>query len=308
MKPILLTSYVNPDLDGTAGLFAYAELLNHQGRPTEVRIMGKPLDESLYMLKRLGLPVPPILNNAKEFDEIILVDVSELHLLGDSFPAERVVEIIDHRLVNDSEKFPNAKAQIELVGAAATLVVERFVAAKVTPSASAAALLHGAIISNTLNFKGKVVTPRDLRAVEFLAPISGFTVDFWKDLFAAKSAMPGDVLVEKLEGDFAQWNLNGTKLGVGQFEIVGSTVLLKERVSEIVNALRGLKKSLGINYVFLNIVDIELNENIFVVADEAEKPLLEKLLEVRFDGAIARKPGMLLRKQILPFLKKEFGA
>lgn len=39
---ILVTSYKNPDLDGTASAFSYAEFLNNTGFNSLVKIFGKP--------------------------------------------------------------------------------------------------------------------------------------------------------------------------------------------------------------------------------------------------------------------------
>ncbi|MCR4280073.1 MAG: hypothetical protein NUV82_01450 [Candidatus Komeilibacteria bacterium] len=45
--------------------------------------------------------------------------------------------------------------------------------------------------------------------------------------------------------------------------------------------------------------------NFFVTADDSAKVLLEKVLNIRFSGAVAERPDLIMRKQIVPLLKKE---
>jgi len=149
MPKNLVISYVNPDLDGASCTVARAELLAKEGVVADMGLLGEPLAEVLFMFSYLGLKMPEIFPDARGYENIYLMDVSELHMLEGRVPAEKVVEIVDHRKVNDLAKFPNAKAQVELVGAAATLVAERFKKAGFAPSKSTAALLYGAIVSNT---------------------------------------------------------------------------------------------------------------------------------------------------------------
>ena len=178
MKPILITCYVSPDLDGVAGAVAYGEFLQKAGKDVVVGIIGELNDEAGYIFDRFGFSHPKTVPDADGYDEVILVDASELSGLEGKIPAEKVIEIIDHRTINDADKFPNAKAQIELVGAAATLVAEKFIQNKADISKESATLLYGAIVSNTLNFKGSVTTERDRVAAVWLNQTAGLPEAF----------------------------------------------------------------------------------------------------------------------------------
>ena len=241
MKPILVTCYVNPDLDGVAGAIAYGEFLQKTGKNVVVGIIGEPHDEAKYIFDRFGFTYPSMIDNADNFDEVILVDASDLNGLEGKISAEKVIEIIDHRKVNEADKFPKAKAQIELVGAAATLVAEKFMQNKVNISTESATLVYGAIISNTLNFKGTVTTDRDKVAAEWLNKIAKLPDDFWKDLFIAKSDLSGKKLAERINGDFAWFVMGDKKVGIAQVEMIGAKKLVDERSSEIVKVYNGLE-------------------------------------------------------------------
>lgn len=182
MKPALVTCYVDPDLDGVSGSFAYAEFLQKTGKSAVAGIFGKPHEEAKYILNRFDIPYPQEFPDAHEFDEVILVDSSDLKGLGNKVSPPKVIEIIDHRKINDTNAFPNARIQIELVGAAATLVAEKFIESNVAISKESAILLCGGIVSNTLNFKAGVTTDRDREAFEWLNNEAQLPESFWKEL------------------------------------------------------------------------------------------------------------------------------
>jgi manganese-dependent inorganic pyrophosphatase len=187
MKQILITCYVNPDLDGVASAIAYAEFLHKSGKNTLAGIIGEPQDEAKYVFDSFNISYPKIINATDDFDEIILVDSSELNALEGKVSVEKVIEIIDHRKINEVDKFPSAKVQIELVGAAATLIAEKFMKSGVNISKESAILIYSAIISNTLNFKSSVTTNRDIKAAEWLQKIINLPDNYWEELFTAKS-------------------------------------------------------------------------------------------------------------------------
>ena len=100
--------------------------------------IGLPQREALFALKKVNAKFEEIKLSAQ--DQIILVDASEVKAIP-AVPPSQVIEIIDHRKIHEADKFSNAKVQIELVGAAATLVAERFYKEKVELSKESASLL-----------------------------------------------------------------------------------------------------------------------------------------------------------------------
>jgi manganese-dependent inorganic pyrophosphatase len=301
----LVTCYVNPDLDGVAGAMAYAEFLNKRGVDAVVGIIGEPHDEVKYILDRFNISYPKAIPNADDFSKVILVDASDLIGLEGKIAPERVIEIIDHRKVNEAEKFANAKAQIELVGAAATLVAEKFMESNMEISKESAILLLGAIISNTLNFKGTVTTDRDKKAAEYLNKVAKLEDNFWKELFTAKSDLSGPKLAERIRGDFARFVMGKKKVGIAQIEIIGAEKLVKDRGDEIVMELKKIQAEMGLDLIFQNTIDLAEGKNYFLASDSGAKIVLEKVLGIKFNRNIADRPNLIMRKQIVPLLKEE---
>lgn len=305
MKPILVTCYVNPDLDGVASAVAYAEFLQKTGKDAVAGIVGELHDEAKYIFERFAIAYPQIIKNADDFDEVILVDASDLNGLEGKIDPRKVIEIIDHRKVNETDKFPNAKAQIELVGASATLVAEKFIQDNVDISKGSAIFIFGAIVSNTLNFKGSVTTERDRRMAGWVNQVAKLSDNFWKELFIAKSDLSGGKLAKRIEDNFAWFTLNNKRVGIAQIEMIGARNLLDERSDEIIQVLERMKKEMKLDFVFQNTIELEEGKNFFVTQDAGTRKLLEEVLDIKFIGAIAERDNLIMRKQIVPLLKEE---
>jgi inorganic pyrophosphatase/exopolyphosphatase len=129
---------------------------------------GLPQEEAGFIIKKLDVKIANADESDLGFEKIILVDTSGPQWISKKINLEKVVEIIDHRQVENTSEFPNAKVQIELVGSCATLITEKFMTAKIIPSEKSATLLYCAIISNTINFKNKVTTDRDRKVAVWL--------------------------------------------------------------------------------------------------------------------------------------------
>jgi len=296
MKPILVTCFKNPDLDGFSCAYAYAELLNALKTRAFATIFGRIHKEVEFILARYGIARPKEANLG-DFDEIILVDSAIVNALPEDLDIDKVIELIDHRKLNDSAKFKNAKVQIELVGAAATLIAEKFYDKKIKPTKEAAILLYGAIVSNTLNFKSGTTTERDQKMAEFLAPIVQPDKNFAKEMFRAKSDLADHTLKEILENDYFSYNIFGKEIGITQLEIVEGKKLADEREDEILSELEYLNEKYKADFSFCSIISLDENCNIFIAEDKRSLKLLEKMLNLKFKDHLSIRPGFIMRKE-----------
>ncbi len=303
-----MTSYVNPDLDGVSGIVAYAEYLNKTGSAALEGVIGAPQAESVYVLDRFSLQYPNIIESVEQYDRVVLVDASELIGLESKVPPERVIEIIDHRKVHDAHKFPNASVQIELVGAAATLVGEKFMQTDTPISDRAAVLLESAIISNTLNFKSGTTTDRDRAVRTWLNQKTHLPEEYWVDLFTAKSDMTGTKLGERIDADFAWFDLNGVRLGCVQLELIGVQALFDNRLDDIRSKLSELKSKHSLDLIFATCIELKDDFNMLLSPDEKMREVLTNILEVTFYDDVAKRPGLIMRKQMTPLIVAELKA
>ena len=302
-----VTCYSDPDLDGYACVHAYSEYLNAIGKKTIPGIFGRRNKEVDFVLDEFSI------TNLKNFSnlsgkQVILVDSSETIGIDPTLDPANVVEIIDHRRINDAHKFPNAKLQIELVGSAATLVAEKYTGSKTTISRESAALLYSAILSNTLNLRAKVTTDRDRKAADWLNGILELDENYVWQMFAAKSDMTGTNLKSSIIQDFTHFVFGGKKVGIGQLELVGAESLIQNRKDEMLKIIKDLKNSRGLDHIFLSVIDLKQYRNLFISEDNQIREIISKVLGVNFDKNLAEREGFIMRKEMVPLIKPFFEA
>jgi len=293
---IVVTGCINPDLDGVACAVAYAEFLNKKGKRAVPAVFGKINRETEAVAKKwnLKIPVPVVVKGKK----VSFVNSTELFGVDKDIDPKNVIEIIDHRKAHGAKDFPNAKVQIELVGATATLVAEKFYPKEI--SKESAALLYSAIVSNTINFMAKVTTKRDKKMAAWLHNLIKPPEDYVIEIFTEKSQF--DDLKEQLHLDFKKIEKTGVIFGITQLEIVEVDLLIEENLSQIVDTLEEMQDFHGTDFTFLTCIDILESYNRFVAADPKTRHLLEEALGVEFEGFVTKRDGIIMRKEIVPLL------
>ncbi len=306
MPNLFVTSYRDPDLDGYAGACAYAEFLRYNATSAEAVFFGSLHAETKFLLDRFFIKPAPLKEIAEPDDSYILVDASELAGLEPSIKPDQITEIIDHRMVNDAALFRNAQINIELVGAACTLVAERFMRANTPITQKSAVLLAGGIVSNTLNFKSTLTTDRDRQAYDWLMASSGTSNDLARDMFAAKTEHVIQNLHSAIEHDYALFTFSGLKVGFCQLEIIDASSVMERLLQEMLSILKNIQSEFNLDYIFLSLVDIEGNKNIYVTDDPTTQYILSNTLDITFHNTSAERAGLLMRKQTVPLLKAYF--
>lgn len=300
---LLVTSYKNPDLDGAACAFGYAELLQKEGKIAIAAVSGNIHTEAQFVLTKFSIPdFEDAENIITHVDGLIIVDASDRGGLSDKIQPEKVIEIIDHRKINEAHTFPNAKVQIEPVGSAATLIAEKFCNHNVKISKESAALLYSAIISNTINFQANVTTARDRTMADWLKVKFLIPKHYIREMFTDKSQFRKS-LKETIIDDFAIFTFSSYSVGITQLELVNVDKFIQENLAKIKFSLEALKKEKSIDRIFLTCIDVDDAYNNIVVIDAETQQLLEQALNVTFVNGVAKRQGILMRKEIVPLVK-----
>ena len=164
----IVTSYIKPDIDGISSMYAYTEYLRKKGFEAEYYYEGTARKEVEIVLATYNINLKNI-NKIKEDDEVILVDTNGLKGLPNAINESQIKEVIDHhRKTNWLSKQKGVKVQIELIGAAATLIAEKFKNDKINISKESAILLYNGIISNTMNLKISMTSEKDKEMAKWL--------------------------------------------------------------------------------------------------------------------------------------------
>ena len=304
MKPILVTTYINPDLDGFASVLAYTEFLNKTGFSAQSYFSGHLLNDASFVAGKFRINYFNQLIDPAEYERVVVLDLSDLNRLDEKINPRNVIEVIDHRPVSDLTAFPNAKYRLEMIGASATIVAEIFKEKQVEISPETARLLCCAIAVHNLDFKSSGATQRDRDTFERLKKKSGFDSAFVKEVFLAISSFPGPKLAETMENDFKWLKIGDRKVGVAQLEIVNGKDLVGQREKEILDKLVGLKDKLFLDFVFLTVTDVGEGIDYWVAGDPRTQELLKRVFKVEFAGNLTQTSKIILRKEIFSLTKQ----
>jgi len=268
----LVTSYVNPDTDGITCMLAYgaAVRVSESAFPGQILpiMFGRINPETDAVLAYLEAVAPPVGDSAilASADEICLVDTHHRSQLPELFPFEKVIEVIDHHGAGDAP-LVNARVQNEAVGAAATLMVERFQAADSVPPVQVVMLMGAGILSNTLDFKAPSTTDRDRQAFDWVRENSAWPAALAVELSKARERLLDGSTVDILNADVKVFQVEGDRcLAMSQLEAANAS-LIADR-GDLVESLAALAALRGADAVVVNLADLSIGRSLLLSSDE----------------------------------------
>jgi inorganic pyrophosphatase len=284
------------DIDAYAGMVAYAELLNLQGttaRASSSAPLNASITPNLRSLDSSLVPYVPV-----DGESFVLIDVSDPDHFDRFVDQDRVSGIYDHHTGHEAywrERLGD-KAVIEKIGAACTLIYERWGVAgaldRIRPGT--AALLAAGILDNTLNFNADISKWRDRVAYDTLLPYAGLDRSF-ADLYFTECQ---DVIEANLEESIR----NDTKVlkephlpeRFAQLNVWNAKQLISDTLPEI----RRIMSPNGPDWV-VNLISISDTCSHFIADDPAAQRQLTNLLGVEFEDGHATADRLWLRKEIM---------
>ncbi len=296
MGKILVTAKVNPDLDGSSCTLAYSNLLGKMGQDAEGSIFGSPQFEVEYFIEKHDVQIPQRQDESSDdWDLFVLVDASSMKGLPKVIQVEKVIEVIDHRISEPEKEFTNAKIQNEIIGAAATLIVERFIKVGKKIEKDHAKLLYGAIYHNTLNFIATNTTERDKSAALYLERNYDLSKGIIQEMFNFATQKILASVQTALESDAKEFG-PGWQVGSYQLVVWGSEIFSQR--DNIVKSLNELRIRMGQDWAFVNVIDLKSRKS-HIFSDPKGEYILSKALGAKFKNGWAKLPA-ILRKQIMP--------
>lgn len=287
------------DIDAYACCVAMAELLRLKGE-NALAYSNAPCNysicQSLVEKGQIVESLPP--DFSEENAAYIIVDVSDPDFLKKSVPLDRVIGVYDHHVgfENYWQERIGQGAQIEFIGAAATLIYREWKKAGLTEKMqpATARLLIAAILDNTLNLTSANTTTEDLQVFRELCEKQNITQDWCGAYFSEVQA--------NVEAD-----LNNAIFG--DIKTVRNNPVLPPKVAQLCvwNANSILSKMTSIRAAFadttdcwmINIIDLREQINYFVCDDPDHQKKIESVFDVHFVSGIAKTQVSYLRKEII---------
>jgi manganese-dependent inorganic pyrophosphatase len=230
---------------------------------------------------------------------VILVDHAEQAQSVPGIEQAEIVEILDHHHIGSIETRVPVRATFDPVGSTATLVIERFRQNGLEPSRSTAAVLLGAILSDTVILNSPTATERDRAAVDYLERVLRLdATEFGREMFESTSDLSRVGAEEIVSRDAKVYEATGGRtLCIAQVETVGQA--LDERREELLKALESVRERRDYALYALMVTDILAKDTELYVSGDVG-PLEQAFGEPVNDGVLDLPGVMSRKKQVAP--------
>ncbi len=240
--------------------------------------------------------------------EVILVDHNHSAQAVEGLEQAHILEVIDHHNLGDLHTPEPILMKLEPVGSTSTIVAEMFEESGLVPTVPIAGALAGGIVSDTLLFRSPTCTPRDRRAAERLASISGTDLEkLAYEMFRANSNYEHTTPEQILGSNLKVYEWGGRKVGIGQAETVDVEYFEQHR-EEMLRAMREMKRREGLDLMIFLATDILGQNSVAFVPEQEERSALSRAFGVMPRDDRVELPGVVSRKkQVVPPLTRELS-
>lgn len=296
----------NPDSDSIVGAISLAYLKNKLGEECVATRQGDISPETEFILGKFGAAAPE-LKTTYAGEKVYLVDFSDLAQAPKDIKEATILGIVDHHKLGDITTDTPLECWIRPIGCTNTVIKEMFDHYKIDIPKDIAGMMMCAILSDTVIFKSPTCTKADTKAVKELSEICG--IDDYKALgmqmFLAKSAVEGASARELNTRDYKAFDMNSTRVGVGQLEMVDISAI-ESRIGELFADMELMKKEDSLHTIIILLTDImKEGSQLLCISDDATK--VEAAFNIKLQNNQAWLDGVLSRKkQVIPFLQPQF--
>lgn len=303
----LVLGHKNPDTDSIVSALSATNLYRGRGIDVKAVAQGTPAPETAFVLERFNLTAPEVCHSVAG-QEVYLVDYSDLAQAPDDFAQCKLLGIIDHHKLGDVTSDSPVEVTIKPVGCSNTVIKELhdYYNVEINPSLAGAMLC--AILSDTVLFKSPTCTEADKKAAYDLAKIAGIEdlQALGMEMFKAKSNLAGATPRDLIFRDFKDFDMSGTKVGIGQLELVSLSLITPELKAQLQDELNKVKAE-GRHSALLVVTDImEEGSELLMCSDDEQK--IAKALNTTVSDKMWMPGVMSRKKQVVPNLEQAFKA
>lgn len=228
--------------------------------------------------------------------EVVLVDHNERAQSADGIEEAHVIEVVDHHRIGDVETAAPIAFTAQPVGSTCTLVAARYFDEGVQPPPAMAALMLGALLSDTVLLKSPTTTELDREAARRLADQAGVDVpEFGTAMYRARTEAEPFSAEKAVSADLKEFRVAIGAVGIAQYETADAAGLLGRHREELLQAMAELRERRGWPLMLLMVTDI-VREGTELLASGDVRPA-ERAFGVTLDSGSAWLPGVLSRKK-----------
>lgn len=245
--------------------------------------------------------------HSKNKKKVILVDHNEETQSVDGLEEAEILEIVDHHKVGSINSKQPINFRNQAVGSTNTIIYQMFKEYKINIPKEIAGLMLSGIISDTLIFHSPTTTIYDKKAVSELSKIANIDVlNYGKKMFEAGASIKGKTIEEIIYNDFKSFNINKTKVGIGQISTINYKVVLNEK-EKYLEIIENISKEQGYDIFAFLVTDV-INSNSYLLFNEKSRNIFESSLNLyNIEQGIKLKGIVSRKKQLIPMLMDEIN-
>lgn len=285
------------DIDAYASIIAYTKFLNLKNK-NALAFSSSTLNESITpSLKNNKYSISNHINFNNN-DRFIVLDVSDPNFFDKSVDMDRIIQVIDHHFgfENYWNSNSNVNTIIEKIGSVATIIFELYEKENLLDNLDKdiCLLLMSAILDNTLNFKVKVTTFRDVEAYTKLEKLANLNFNYAESYF--------NECEQEIKNNLKKAILNDTKLDNSGEKVPHVFAQLTVwNSSNILNNINLLYESLDTfkKPWLMNLISLKDGKSYLITNNDIIKFNLEITFNCTFNNDIAVLSDVWLRKEII---------
>ena len=305
-----LYGHLNPDTDAISSAIILADYLNKTNYKNLVKPcrLGELNKETKFALETFNTPIPDLITDPSEADEVILVDHNNPSQ-SLKFSEANIVALIDHHAITGFYTSNPINILTKPLGCTCTILYELYKSNNIEISNSTAGLMVSAIISDTLLLKSAITTQEDIDTVKNLSKNFGIYYETYGKELLARGADVSDLTEEQIINlDSKAYEVNGYNIQIAFLNSVDVEGLLNKRKAKLLTEINKFIENNKKQLFSLVIVDIyEMNST--VLADGEYIDAVEKAFNVTLNENEAFLKGITSRKkEVYPKLAEVFNS
>lgn len=237
---------------------------------------------------------------------VILVDHNERSQAVDGIEEAEVLGIIDHHRIADVHTQKPIMFRADPVGCTGTIITGLYHEATIEIPREVAGLLLAGLLYDTLILRSPTSTPRDERAAQELAHITGENIHtYGQEIFAAAAAeLDTRSAEELLTSDFKEFSVQDARFAIGTVE-TASPATIEKRSHELLQTMQRLTQERHYTSFLFMIVDI-INLRCHLLISGGEHAVAEVFhAPLEADGhSIIVEDLVSRKKQVVPQLSQ----
>lgn len=304
MSEFLIFGHKSPDTDSICASLVMEKFNKNNGIDAKAVRLGELNKETKYVLEKLGVEAPELIEKVENGQPVILVDHNSFLESVDNIENAKIEMVVDHHKLTGMVTSEPIYYLSEPVGCTCTLMCKKFRQSNMKIEKREAMLMLSAIISDTLLFKSPTCTEYDKMAAKELAKIADINIEEYGMEMLKSGTDLSDVSEKGLIG------LDAKEVKIGDLNTIiaqvntASIPEMMQRKEKIEEEMKKVIEEKGLDLFFFAITDI-INSNSQAIVLGNKANIVESAYNVKLENNTAFLEGVVSRKkQIIPVLTK----